>query len=84
MRYHYEKPFLYFNEYRNTYECNHPVYNRCTLIEIGEKGLAIIQQRYDSNKKKILGGARLILGLPMSYIYIQNLKNTSIIDLANQ
>ena len=52
MRYHYKKPFLYFNKYRNAYECNHPVYNRCTLIEIGEKGLAIIQQRYDSNTKK--------------------------------
>ena len=47
-----QKPFLYFNKYGNTYECNHPVYNRCTLFEIGERGLAIIQQRYNSNTKK--------------------------------
>lgn len=35
-----------------TYECKHPVYDRCTLFEIGNKGLAIIQQRYDNSTKK--------------------------------
>ena len=30
-----------------TYSCNHPYYNRCTLYTIEEKGLAVIQQRFD-------------------------------------
>lgn len=37
--------------YGKLYICNHPVYSRCTLFEIGEKGLAVIQQRYDSYSK---------------------------------
>jgi len=47
MRYHYEKPDLYISMYGNTYECNHPVYDKSTLFRIGDKGLAVIQQRYD-------------------------------------
>lgn len=46
MRYFYEKPENYSSMYGNTYECDHPVYNRCTLFTIGNKGLAVIQQRY--------------------------------------
>ena len=37
--------------YGNTYECDHPVYNRCTLFAEGIKGLAVIQQRYDKESK---------------------------------
>lgn len=37
--------------YGTTYECNHPVYSRCTLFKIGDKALAVIQQRFDSNTK---------------------------------
>ena len=37
--------------YGQIYICNHPVYNRCTLYKIGEKGLAVIQQRFDTNTK---------------------------------
>lgn len=51
MRYHYEKPALYLSMYGSTYICNHPVYNRCTLYEIDDKGLAIIQQRFDETTK---------------------------------
>ena len=51
MRYHYEKPNIYSSRYGNTYICNHPVYNRCTLYLIGNKGLAVIQQRYDEGEK---------------------------------
>lgn len=51
MRYHYEKPTLYSTMYGTTYTCNHPVYDRCTLFEIGDKGLAVIQQRFDSETK---------------------------------
>lgn len=38
--------------YGATYNCNHPVYNSCTLYLIEEKGLAIIQQRYDKRTKR--------------------------------
>lgn len=51
MRYHYEKPTTYSSLYGVTYECDHPVYDRCTLYLIGEKGLAVIQQRYDPDTK---------------------------------
>lgn len=51
MIYHYEKPTLYLSKYGCTYICNHPVYNRCTLYLIGDKGLAVIQQRYDPETK---------------------------------
>jgi hypothetical protein len=51
MRYYYEKPSIYLSMYGNTYSCNHPSYNTCTLFEIGEKGLAVIQQRYDQETK---------------------------------
>lgn len=51
MRYHYEKPTVYTTLYGNTYECNHPVYDKCTLYLINDLGLAIIQQRYDPSNK---------------------------------
>lgn len=51
MRYHYEKPTIYLSLYGKTYTCDHPVYNKCTLFLIGNKGLAIIQQRFDGEKK---------------------------------
>lgn len=51
MRYHYKKPIVYLSKYGRTYTCNHPVYNKCTLYLIEEKGLAVIQQRYDPDTK---------------------------------
>lgn len=51
MRYHYKKPSIYLSLYGKTYICNHPVYNSCTLYEMNDKGLAVIQQRYDSDTK---------------------------------
>lgn len=51
MRYHYEKPDMYLSMYGVMYICNHPVYSNCTLYLIGNKGLAIIQQRYDPETK---------------------------------
>lgn len=51
MRYHYTKPEMYFSMYGEAYECNHPVYNKCTLYRIGNRGLAVIQQRYDQSSK---------------------------------
>lgn len=51
MRYHYEKPTIYLSMYGKLHICDHPVYNRCTLFEIGDKGLAVIQQRYSPKTK---------------------------------
>ena len=51
MRYHYTKPKKYFVHYGQTYSCNHRVYDVCTLFVLREKGLAIIQQRFDKQTK---------------------------------
>lgn len=51
MRYHYEKPDFYFSMYGIEYKCNHPVYDTCTLFKIGDKGLAVIQQRFNPSDK---------------------------------
>lgn len=51
MRYHYEKPTNYTTMYGEIYICDHPVYDRCTLFTIHNKGLAVIQQRYNSTHK---------------------------------
>ena len=37
--------------YGETYTCNHPVYDKCTLYIIDNKGLAVIQQRFDDDLK---------------------------------
>ena len=51
MRYHYEKPAIYRQIYGETYICDHPVYNRCTLFQIHDRGLAVVQQRFDETNK---------------------------------
>lgn len=51
MRYHQEKPAIYLSLYGKTHTCGHPVYDRCTLYLIDNKGLAVIQQRYDAVTK---------------------------------
>lgn len=56
MRYHYEKPTVYFSMYGSTYICEHPVYNKCTLFKIENKGLAVIQQRYEPETKRTYWG----------------------------
>lgn len=52
MRYHYEKPTIYLSMYGDTYSCDHTVYNKCTLYQINNRGLAVIQQRYDEITKR--------------------------------
>lgn len=47
MRYHFTKPQFHSSRYGEVYQCNHPVYSYCTLYRINNKGLAVIQQRYD-------------------------------------
>ena len=56
MRYHFEKPNYYSSMYGEIYICNHPVYTRCTLFKIGNKGLAVIQQRFYSKTKTTYWG----------------------------
>lgn len=51
MRYHCEKPRIYVSMYGRIYKCSHPVYTQCTLFEIDNKGLGVIQQRYDPTTK---------------------------------
>lgn len=51
MRYHFEKPKIYLSMYGERYICDHPVYSSCTLFRIEDKGLAVIQQRYDAETK---------------------------------
>lgn len=51
MRYHYDKPTMYLSMYGRLYICDHPIYNCCTLYEIGNKGLAVIQQRFNPSDK---------------------------------
>lgn len=50
MRYHYEQSNIVTYMYGELYFCNHVIYGRCTLFRIGDKGLAVIQQRYDNKK----------------------------------
>ena len=38
--------------YGRIYICDHPVYSRCTLFEDHNKGLAVIQQRFEPDTKK--------------------------------
>lgn len=56
MRYHYKKPEIYLSMYGKLYICDHPVYSCCTLFEIGKKGLAVIQQRFDPDTKSTTWG----------------------------
>lgn len=56
MRYFYEKPQHYRSMYGIIYECNHPVYSKCTLFKIGNCGLGVIQQQYDPVTKRTWWG----------------------------
>lgn len=51
MRYHLKKPKISTSMYGEIYICNHPLYNSCTLYRINNKGLAVIQQRFDKGTK---------------------------------
>lgn len=51
MRYHFEKPEIYLSMYGQLYNCDHPVYSKCTLYKMGDRGLSIIQQHHDEQTK---------------------------------
>lgn len=42
--------------YGDTYSCGHTVYDKCTLFKIGERGLAVIQQRFNADTKQTWWG----------------------------
>ena len=48
---YYKKPDFWIGMYGSVYYCNHPIYNKCTLYLIRDKGLAVIQQRFDPKTK---------------------------------
>jgi len=51
MRYHTEPQEIETARYGRTYVCDHPVYTKCTLFKMEDRGLAVIQQRYTPGKK---------------------------------
>lgn len=51
MRHYYDKPVIYLSMYGENYICDHPVYNKCTLFKIGDRGLAVIQQHFNLKDK---------------------------------
>ncbi len=38
--------------YGEVYICNHPLYDRCTLYKEKQKGLAVVQQRFEERTKR--------------------------------
>ena len=51
MRYYYEKPEEYSVLHGCVHNCDHPLYNSCTLYLMGNFGLAVIQKRFHSKLK---------------------------------
>ena len=51
MRYHHVVKNHNGDQYGSIYICDHPVYSRCTLFLIRDKGLAIIRQYYNPDTK---------------------------------
>lgn len=57
MKYFYEPPKIWEPMYGQVYICNHPLFKKATLYEIKEKGLCVIQQRFDPDTKKFWWGS---------------------------
>ena len=51
MRYHYERSNNSLENKAELYSCDHPLYNKCTLFKTGDKGLAVVQKRYNDTHK---------------------------------
>lgn len=52
MRYNYQLTGKRYHIYGDTYHCDHPLYDACTLYKDGTKGLAVIQEYYLASSKK--------------------------------
>lgn len=53
MRYFYEPSDYSGTKNWLTHYCDHPMYNRCTLYLQGDRGLAVVQQRFDTASKAL-------------------------------
>ena len=51
MRYFYDRQTVLRPNHGEVYKCNHPLYNRCTLYTNGDRGIAVIQQRFNRELK---------------------------------
>nr|DAH12852.1 MAG TPA: hypothetical protein [Caudoviricetes sp.] len=51
MRYFYEKPETFRRTRGFTYTCSAQLYSKCTLYKQGDKGLGVIQQRFNPKLK---------------------------------
>ena len=51
MKYFYTPPETWTISKGRTYDSKHPLYSRCTLYEKEDKGLAVIQQRFNPRLK---------------------------------
>lgn len=56
MRYYYEKTRGTVPVYGEIYACDHPMYDRCTLYLVNRNGLAVVQQRFDPEAKRVYWG----------------------------
>lgn len=48
---HYSPSGTVLCMYGQPYQCDHPLYDVCTLYQAQQKGLAVIQQRFDQRTK---------------------------------
>lgn len=69
MKYYYEKPEKWSGA-GETYICDHVLFNRCTLIKRGGKGIILIQERYNE-KPRLDGGVPSIPGFPMIFVLMK-------------
>lgn len=56
MRYHYKPPKEYMVSAACTYKCDHPMYSRCTLYRFSNRGLAVVQKRFNPKMKVMWWG----------------------------
>lgn len=47
----YSPPEHWVLSNKSTYECDHPLYSKCTLYWDGEVGLAVVQERFNTKTK---------------------------------
>lgn len=50
MKYYYEKPKEWVSA-GSVYQCNHPLFNRCTLFQNGTFGLCVVQEHFNEKTK---------------------------------
>lgn len=56
MKYFYNPPLYQMPLYGEIYICDHPMFHRATLYMVGNRGLLVVQQRYNVIEKTIQWG----------------------------